>query len=748
MAIGVSPPQPDSRIPTYQGGIAEAGAADMARGFGKLGDDIRSVADRFQDRENETWARDTSTKLMLDMNSAAEQYRKLEGTDATKGYDAHVQALEAMRNKALGTAPSPAAAKMLADQSSFVLGRLVAGSQAYSAQQFKAGQERSHTAAASAITTTAVNQQNDPTMIRQSEAAIRRTGLELAAARGLHGADADAAAAVEVGKFYKTLLTDMAAGDVGKARTLFDQVKGRMDGASQAAISQMLKTNGDSQAANRAAMESYAPGAAPTGDYADRIIQRESGNRPDMKDPGSSAAGYGGFINATWTGFARANPAMFAGKTPAEIQAMRSDRNLARQAIDWYAEQNTPVLRAAGVEPTKANLAVAHVGPGNAIKIIKADPNAMASTVLPADVMAANPAWQRMTAGQLRHALSAGFDNGPAPAPGPPGASNNLPDHTGDRANAMANLWGKFQRNEITETQFFQALPKVQQLLAVDTKLRADAAEEALNGYIPQALSAPGTFPMDKMLADTRLTGLQKQHVYDIVNKALRGNMDKPTEISQNRRTELLDGIRNGTVTTPDQILDAVAHGGLSTADYSFVKARFDEAQTDNGRSLNRQTTELFGAVEKDIAATLVPGLSNPAAGLDFYRFKAFAYQKIAEAQKAGKVGALFDPASPDFLGSEANIKQFKSSLDDVMRNRMSGLAQGGKTPDPSGQPRAPVDTPALSEQDQLRADVQAGKITRAEGARIAREKGWIKAAPGTASNPADVRPNMVPTTP
>lgn len=739
-SIQTSLPQPSGQVASYRGGVAEAGAADMGRGFAQLGRDVRATADEFQNQANEVWARDASTSLMLGMNGASEEYRRKEGMDAVGAYQLHVTALDDMRQKAIATAPNPAAAKLLADQSAYVMGRIVAGAQSYSAQQFKIGQERSHTAAASAITTMAINQQNDPDVIAQSETAIRQGGRAIAEARGLHGEEADAFATMEVGKFYKTLLSDMAARNRAGADALFEQVKGRMDGASQAAISHMLKVNNDQQTGASAAMDAWGGGQA-TGDFADRIIQRESGNRPDMKDPGSSASGYGGFRNTTWAGFAKANPAAFQGKTPEQIQAMRGDRDLTRQAINWYAQQNAPRLRAVGIEPTNANLAVAHVGVGNAIKIIKADPAAMAASVLSEEVMKANPAWQKMTAGQLRRSLSAGYDVEPGQSASPPGAINNAPDYTQDRTNAFATLYGKYQRGELNETQFSLALTKLTQLQQIDTKMRADASEAAMNEYIPKALTSPGMFDMNAMLSDGRLTGLQKQHIFDVVNRAVRGNMDKPTEVSQAKRTELLDGIRDGSVTSHDRLLQAVAHEGLSTADYSFVRARLDEAQTENGRSLNRQTTELFHAVEKDIGATLVPGLSNPLAGVDFYRFKAFAYAKIAEAQKAGKVAALFDPASPDFLGSRAVVDRFKSDMDTVMRARMSG---GGDAKLPT-LPTAATEALPVSEQDQLRADVQSGKISRAEGARIAREKGWIRAAPSDATGG---RSNMVPVTP
>jgi len=247
-SIQTSLPQPSGQVAAYRGGVAEAGAADMGRGFAQLGrdvrataDDVRATADEFQNKANEVWARDASTSLMLGMNGASEEYRRKEGMDAVGGYQPHVTALEEMRQKAIAAAPNPAAAKLLSDQSAYVMGRIVAGAQSYSAQQFKLGQERSHTAAASAITTMAINQQNDPDVIAKSEAAIRQGGRAIAEARGLHGEEADAFATMEVGKFYHTLIGDMMTRDPMKAQALFARVRTRMDAPSQLALDRVME---------------------------------------------------------------------------------------------------------------------------------------------------------------------------------------------------------------------------------------------------------------------------------------------------------------------------------------------------------------------------------------------------------------------------------------------------------------------------------------------------------------------------
>ena len=744
-ALGTSTPDASTSIPTYQGGIAEAGAAEVGRGFAKMGQDFRAAADQAQDRLNETWARDASTKLMLDMNGAAETYRKLEGMDAVAGYQAHVSAVEDMRRKALAAAPNAAAEKMLGDQSAFALARIVSGSQAYSAAQFKVGQERSHTAAASAITTTAVNQQNDPEFIQQSENAIRQSGREIAAARGLHGDEAEAFAAVEVGKFYKTLITDMAARNQAGAVALFDQVKGRMDGASQAAIAHALKASGDAGVSAAAATRAWMGGdlsgaidraaAAVPGSNADtlrRTAMLESSGGRDRSVSSAGARGAFQFISTTAQRYGLTNP---------------DDDEAAANAAARLQNDNRAALKARlGRDPTEAEVYLAHQqGAAGAAALIR-NPNAPAADAVGNAAIMQNGGRQGMTAGEFVRIWTDKFNG----VQGPPGATNNA-QPLGNKADAFSRLIGEFNAGKLTPEQFDQAATRLERLYRIDATVKQEASTQAYDEYMPNALAQPQFFNIDKMLADNRLTGTQKNALWTIVNKALKGEIDKPTQVSQAKRTELLDGIRAGSITSPDQLVDAVAHGGLSTGDYNFVRARFDEAQTENGRSLNRQTTELFGAMEKALAATPVSGLQNPYAGLDMLRYKAFAYGKIAAAQKegAGKVAALFDPNSPDFLGSEAIVDQFKSPMDEVMRRKFQGLG-GGKTPDPSGLPRAATDNAAevpLASLGDVRAALRMGQITRERADQIAIERGWARApdakpaaAPGTRVS--------VPTTP
>lgn len=507
-----------------------------------------------------------------------------------------------------------------------------------------------------------------------------------------------------------------------------------------AQLQQHLQAKGDQATGLAAAIEANAGSGSTTGSaFADRIIQRESGNRADAKDPGSSAAGFGGFIDDTWRQFARDNPAAFVGLTDAQVLAKRGDRELVKTAIDWYASKNAPALQAAGIAPTPDNLAVAHIGAGNAIPLLKADPNAKASDILSPGVMAANPAWRKLTAGQLVTSLSVGMPNFAAPSPGPAGATNNAPDHTTDRAAGFANLIGKFNRGLLTDGQFDVALRSLERIQAVDTKIKADAAEQAFNDYIPQILKAPELFDRNKLLDDPRLTGVQKNTADEILHRRLKGDTEKPTQVSAAKRTEILDGIRDGKITTLDPLREAVAHGGLNVADYNFAKSVFDQSQTDNGKSLNEQVKFLQQTMKGSLETGFRPGTKSFTADADFARWKWWADNKIAEAQKAGTIGKLLDPNSSDYIGPRPEIvQQFRTPMDEGMKIHFGNIGVGTTPAAPAAKlPMAATDTGPelqLDTVEKVKNALRSGLITREKAEAVAVERGWM--APRASSGP------------
>lgn len=144
------------------------------------------------------------------------------------------------------------------------------------------------------------------------------------------------------------------------------------------------------------AAEGVPPPPAPPNDAgpdvqvagAPAYLQSVGAREGTGRNPHSSAAGFGQFLGrvdqagrgtGTWFDVMRGDPqfaADIAGKTDAEILALRGNEGIGNRAIQSYAAMNAPILQQAGVEPTSANLGMAHgYGPGAAVKIAKAPPN-------------------------------------------------------------------------------------------------------------------------------------------------------------------------------------------------------------------------------------------------------------------------------------------------------------------------------------------------------------------------------------
>lgn len=139
----------------------------------------------------------------------------------------------------------------------------------------------------------------------------------------------------------------------------------------------------------------------------DRIVSVESGGNPYAKNPRSSATGAGQFIDSTWLNtIGKYRPDLVQGLDRNQILALRTDPALSKEMTGYYAKENQGLLSAAGVPVNDGTTYLAHfAGPQGAIKVLQADPNAPAISVLDPDgtkgILRANPFLKDMTASQL-----------------------------------------------------------------------------------------------------------------------------------------------------------------------------------------------------------------------------------------------------------------------------------------------------------------------------------------------------------
>jgi hypothetical protein len=137
--------------------------------------------------------------------------------------------------------------------------------------------------------------------------------------------------------------------------------------------------------------------------YVYRITTIESGNRCDAKNPLSSAAGLGQFINSTWLRvMADYRPDLIQGKTRAQILAMRMQCDLAREMTTAFTRENANIIRGRGHAVTPGNLYLAHfLGSGGAAKALGSSPDARVIDVFGADLVRANPFLSGRTISEL-----------------------------------------------------------------------------------------------------------------------------------------------------------------------------------------------------------------------------------------------------------------------------------------------------------------------------------------------------------
>lgn len=147
-------------------------------------------------------------------------------------------------------------------------------------------------------------------------------------------------------------------------------------------------------------------GGGGTGSVTDRIVHVESRGKVSAKNPRSSAAGPGQFLDKTWLETVRRHrPDILEGRTDAEVLALRTQkefRDLSIEMTERYQEDNAKVLESLGLPATPGNLYLAHfAGPGGAAKLLTTDPSRPATAVFSSAVMKANPHLKGMSVGDV-----------------------------------------------------------------------------------------------------------------------------------------------------------------------------------------------------------------------------------------------------------------------------------------------------------------------------------------------------------
>jgi hypothetical protein len=147
-----------------------------------------------------------------------------------------------------------------------------------------------------------------------------------------------------------------------------------------------------------AANAGVSSGAVPGPQWAARVAQTESGNRPQVTNPMSTAGGPQQFVDPTFQEFIAAQHPELAGQP---LGALKQNPALSAEATLWNARRNAPILQGAGLPVNSATLGLAHTfGGAGAVRLMTAPPAATLAQVAP-DQAARNPTLAQMPVGRI-----------------------------------------------------------------------------------------------------------------------------------------------------------------------------------------------------------------------------------------------------------------------------------------------------------------------------------------------------------
>ena len=127
--------------------------------------------------------------------------------------------------------------------------------------------------------------------------------------------------------------------------------------------------------------------------YLDRLMMAESGGRVDLRNSRSTAVGPYQFIERTFFEVARRNFPAEVGNLPfAQLLAKRTDPAFSRRVAQAYTRETATHLASNDIAPTWQHLRLAYiVGPGGAVRLLKAAPDAPLTGLLTPAALIANP---------------------------------------------------------------------------------------------------------------------------------------------------------------------------------------------------------------------------------------------------------------------------------------------------------------------------------------------------------------------
>lgn len=405
----------------FQQGVSVRSTADdmgaaVGRGLGDVGQGLGQAAEAVaavQALENEAVVKDRAAVLhreTREMQYGEGGFMTLEGRNAVDQRTSFEERVE-QRRRELGEGLTPQQAAIYNRASEAHINSIYDQSIVHTANQRKAWFTEASNARADTFAEDAIAGYRNPAVVNKNLAA----GIaEFRSVAELQGWDADTLANKEA-EFVSGVRHDVAirmlADDPKAAKKYYDENRDQFTGPHQAQFEKAMEV--PLVAANVLShTDGFFTGSAGS-DYYQNIKAAESGGVVDAKNPNSSATGLYQFTTGTWDEMRRRHPEL--GLT----SEGRTDPEQQERAIRVFTAENEQSLARGGIAITNGTRYAAHfLGAGGAVKVLRSDPEAKLTDILPSGVIEANSFLKGMTVSDFAAwAERKGGAGGGAPAP-------------------------------------------------------------------------------------------------------------------------------------------------------------------------------------------------------------------------------------------------------------------------------------------------------------------------------------------
>lgn len=407
-------------------------------------------------------------------------------------------------------------------------------------------------------------------------------------------------------------------------------------------------------------------GAVPLGDFVTKLQGDENGSgNPDARNPKSSAAGNGQFLKGTWLPLIKQElPAVAAGKTDAQLLALRSDPTIAAQMTQANARNNGVGLSAAGDPVTGTTLAMAHkLGLPATKAVLTSSPDTSMHDALalvdPAHVdavMTANPQYKTMTTGDFTRSLAAKFGNQTVAIPGLPEGSSTDTGVPGVKVLASGALItdGNSKLSDDAKDFIAQTYIRTGQLPPLGMGKAATLNRNDILSRAAQIETATGKTGGDAVLAWSNMKA----------DRTSLGNLAK--------QSDAIKSFEGTALANADQVLQLAPKGVGGSAPVLNRWINAGRAQVAGDPDVSRFNTAI--GTFADEYSKVVSGGTGSQATTD--SAKAEAYRRINGAQTLPQIQAVVDQM-------KIEMENRRNALD-TQRAAIESRISGGPAPAPA----------------------------------------------------------------